>query len=696
VTFDPWSTTSEFTTIGTRTFKTTLVDRARKRVDDVKRKSGREFVVIGNSKLGDGYPEYPVKWLGGDDYSCVCETLSHGDTRANRGCSHVVAVMLYRDGNGFKIADGGSTTTSADRPQATSTQQLSITNQAPGGNERPNRDDKGASPTGTLPLNKQLTIIPSISEPSFYQWDQVPLPTKFQELRPHQWDAITEAMEHYERGIDVVYLDAPTGSGKSLIGELIRRLLQRRAFYICHSKTLQHQFMSDFPYARLLMGRSNYPTLDGGPEVTCADCTQHTPEDGCMWCYNSQECPYQLAKRDAILSKLAVINTAYFLTEFNYVGNVGKDRELGIVDECDTLEGELMGFAEFNVSDRMLSKLGLSAPKEGSHYTTISKWLVEQLKPGLDDYRKLIRGDDLKAIRERMSVSRMLADVLRIEAEVTSDPEMQNWIRDNKAGPMVLKPVTVNAYGERYVWGHAQKWLHMSATIVSPDELAQSCGNERKWEIVKVPMTFPVENRVINVAPVADMSRKGKDAGEWEYAATALRSICERHEGERVLVHTVSYELARFLVDQLTPALPSRQTLTYRTSRERDNIVTRFRHSEGAVLIAPSLDRGIDLAGDDCRVIVVMKIPFPYLGDPQVSKRMRLPGGQSWYVVQAVRKLVQMTGRGVRSADDWCVTYILDKQFTSNILKKHEALLPSWWKESLNTRFGVRELLRAG
>lgn len=687
--FDPWSTdqATPQTTIGHRRFNTSLVDRARKRVPDVSRTSGRAFIVNGNDKFNDTYPNYEVTWHGGNNYSCSCYSLTHGDTRAKNSCSHVVAVMLYRESHGFVsdnvIADGGNGHTEPTLPF---------------------EEDGGKGNGGrAASVRSDLTVIvPSISDQRWTNWDSTPLPSKFQELRPHQWDAVNETLDCYERGVEVVWLDAPTGAGKSLVAELVRRLLQLRAFYLCHTISLQEQLARDFPYAKILKGRRNYLTLDGDRDVTCADCTMSSPDDDCMWCSEKDQCPYQRAKSAAIQAKLAVLNTSYFLTEFNWVGQVGKQRELGILDECDTLEGALMGFVEFHLGERMLSKVGVSAPKEGSHYTTLGKWLVEDFKPRLHEYQKTIRGDDLRVIRERMQCARLMADVLRIETQIEADETMANWVRDNRAGPFVLKPVTVGDYGDRYVWSHAKKWLCMSATIISPDELSDSCGltggqgegqQGRRWEMVRVPMTFPVENRRVIVAPVADMSKKGKEAGEWEYAATALRNICDRHPNERILVHTVSYELARFLVDRVAPSL-TRPLYTYSDSGSRDLTLAKFRRDRASVLVAASMDRGVDLAYDDCRVIVVAKIPFPNLGDTQISKRMRMPGGQSWYIVQAIRKLVQMTGRAVRSEDDSALTYILDRQMTSNILKKHRQLLPKWWLEALDTKFDIRELLK--
>ena len=91
--------------------------------------------------------------------------------------------------------------------------------------------------------------------------------------------------------------------------------------------------------------------------------------------------------------------------------------------------------------------------------------------------------------------------------------------------------------------------------------------------------------------------------------------------------------------------------------------------------------------------MVVAKCPFPSLGDSQVGARLHSSGGQQWYSVETIRTLVQMTGRGVRNKDDWCLTYILDSGFTSNIWKKAKHLLPAWWVEAVDKSFPVRKLM---
>lgn len=214
-----------------------------------------------------------------------------------------------------------------------------------------------------------------------------------------------------------------------------------------------------------------------------------------------------------------------------------------------------------------------------------------------------------------------------------------------------------------------------------------------EYSCVRVPMTFPVDSRKVYVTPVADMGgcsgRKpeavAKRAAEYPKLVNALAKILARHPDERVLIHTVSYDLADYVTERLTVTLgpAHKRLLTYKSAAERDKTIERYRKTEAGVLIASSLERGADFKHDDCRVVVVCKVPFPNLGDRQIAARLHTPGGQGWYSALTARSLVQMTGRGVRSADDWSVSYILDKQFI-RFKQQNRAWLPYWWVEALD------------
>ena len=98
------------------------------------------------------------------------------------------------------------------------------------------------------------------------------LPSWVQDLRPQQIQAAERIVDAFQEH-DVVVLDAPTGSGKTLIADIVRRMVAARTVYCCSSIQLQRQFTEDFPYAKQLMGRSNYVPVWPKWDETCADCT---------------------------------------------------------------------------------------------------------------------------------------------------------------------------------------------------------------------------------------------------------------------------------------------------------------------------------------------------------------------------------------------------------------------------------------
>lgn len=522
----------------------------------------------------------------------------------------------------------------------------------------------------------------------------VPLPGWVTEIRPHQVDAVQEIVEAFKTH-DVVGLDAPTGSGKTLIAELVRRELDLKTLYVCSDKSLMDQFARDFEYAKLLKGRANYPTLDR-PDLTADDCTSRGPGDQCFNCNRMDLCPYTVAKREAMRAPLAVTNTAFLMAEANSVGNFSGQPFI-VADEADTLEKMLMGYVEYSVSKTRMKDFHVEEPAKGVHKPTLVTWL--------DEFSKKVGGklsEEQDAKRAR-GLLRLYEDTKRVRDELQREIERKQtgdgegkWLRlyDDRNGGLHLKPVMVDSYGTRNLWRHGRKWLLMSATIISMDEMADSLGLPLSYTTVKVPMTFPVENRPVIMAPVANVVYKEMKTAIPQLVH-AIGVVIDKHPHERILIHTVSYSLAKELQDGLRhlPNIGPRRLVTYTDGRDRERVLSEYKRTPGCVMLAPSMARGIDLPGDLCRVQVIAKTPFLSLADAQVSRRTHLPGGDVWYSVQAIRDIVQMTGRAVRSKDDWAITYIFDGQFASNLWRRNKMLFPDWWRESVITNINIREFI---
>jgi ATP-dependent DNA helicase DinG len=550
-----------------------------------------------------------------------------------------------------------------------------------------------------------------LAPPDSPQWGSPPLPEWVTGFRSHQEDALREIQQHYDNGIDVVLVDAPTGSGKSLIGEIARRAANHpHALYVCHTKSLQDQFLRDYPYARVLKGRSNYPTLDEPHAwLTAADCTMaderlpacskcpqmagvvsEETHPHCVFCHPWSSCPYKAAKERALDAPVAVLNTSYFLTEANGPGFFS-GFPFAIMDECDTLESILLSYIEVKITHARMKELKIEPPKyktvSDNEEETWTQWVatiaIPAVKQKITSFGKPTSSEPKEKRRKRAEWINLAGKLQRMALVLAQGNAIYDGYAD---GDVIFRPVTVDQYGPDLLWKHADKWLLMTATLIEPHSYVESLGIEEaglSWAYVQVPSTFPKENRPIYCSGVTSMSKKNQDVG-WPAMVTGIDNILAARPGERVLVHTVSYPLAEYLARELQSCFPPREIFTYTNAQERDATLASFLLSDSGVLLAPSMDRGIDLAGDACRVVIVAKVPFPYLGDKRVNQRLYgTAGGQLWYNVQTIRTLVQMTGRAVRSADDFCETWILDSEFRQQLWGKAAVLMPEWWKEAL-------------
>jgi Rad3-related DNA helicase len=119
-------------------------------------------------------------------------------------------------------------------------------------------------------------------------------------------------------------------------------------------------------------------------------------------------------------------------------------------------------------------------------------------------------------------------------------------------------------------------------------------------------------------------------------------------------------------------------------SYDKVEVLEGFERSNDLVLVSPSSTRGVSLDGDKCRFIIIAKAPFPDLGDKLVSSRFYSSGfGRTWYLSMAIQDIIQGSGRGVRSKEDYCTTYILDSEAV-RIVINNKRLIPDYWWEAVD------------
>ncbi len=709
---DSWTTTSSDSPTVADKFSDSMVKRAARRT--VNQTGRRSWVVDGESKFNDAYDNYSVTLeQGKKKYECSCYQTGHGETRRRKGCSHVVAVLLHREANPEPelelvipdLVDEPSEETWQIEPIEHTSELPLEPSAAEGARHARRRYDEGEDEATTVtPSSDAMTsrytypdTAPDLDDRIF---GSEPFPEKFTEFRDHQWEAIVEVMEYLNRGVQVVMLSAPTGSGKTLISETVRRLFEGRSVYCCTTKSLQDQVQADFGYARTIKGRTNYPT-EHRSDLNAGDCTSDAFADPCKYCNSWNTCPYRIAKNEAMIAPFPVLNIAYFLNETTSgFSSVFRNRELVIIDEADTLENQLMGYIEVVITGGLRRMIGVRTipqkTKQGKpDIESWVHWLEDEIVPAIEKkkgeiafgMKTLFGDDDVKKKRQIASLQKLLDKIAPIiyKDDDGNMPIENGWVMTGYEGKgseanITFKPVRVSDLANGTIWNRGDQFLLMSASFISPAQEAENLGLEDDdWAVVTLDSTFPVENRPVFMPTVAPMTNKAMKTS-WPVMAEAIEDLIGDNPNARILIHTVSYKLTRYLLD----IIASTGTRMYENSSERDEVLADFLATNDSVLLAPSFERGVDLPGDDCQIIVLAKVPYPYLGDKQISARLYEKGGngQTWYAVQTIRAIVQMTGRGMRSEDDWCDTFILDSSF-NRLLKDHRQLFPEWWREAL-------------
>lgn len=506
--------------------------------------------------------------------------------------------------------------------------------------------------------------------------------------------------------------ELPTGAGKSIIAAAMIRLSRNKGIITVETKQLQEQYLNDFSHAVEIKGRANYPCPLwihlGMAYGTAEDCIHQSSEE-CARCFHEftgstnewmdkrfgrtcmddsnrtcyhcpYQCPYTKAKAVALASETVITNRSYFLSEANWVGGFSasdSDSWL-ILDEGDTLESSLRSFIELSITQKQLDKLQLEPPVYKTKAEAWREWArrtTEVLTAKLDIAQKEFKNlPSLDKARELKLLSGMSKNVDFFLSEVND-----YWVADLGQSRWSFKPVLVSPYSDWYLFRHAKNVLIMSATICGLDRFCHELGIPRNdVEFISLPSTFDVKNRMVYYMPTAALSKATEEA-EFPKIVNAIDEILDLYPNDKGLIHTVSYDRARRIA-----ALSRHQNrIVSHSAEDRVAALTEFKQStKPLVFVSPSMERGTDLSDDLCRVVIWAKLPWAYLGDPQVSKRVHaFSDGNKWYKWNTARTIVQGTGRAVRSRDDHAVNFILDAEFGR--LYHDRGLFPQWWRESL-------------
>lgn len=491
-------------------------------------------------------------------------------------------------------------------------------------------------------------------------------------FRLHQREVIDWVMGSEKR---VKVVKAKTGAGKSLIS-MVCGVMAGDLTYLVQSKFLQVQITNDFPEIVSVFGRANYPCL-ADQEKNRGQClaTKTNP------CDMKSKCLYYIAKEKAIEASYRVFNFSYYIAETSYAGRFSGN-PFTVIDEADSLESVLSGSVSLSFGERTLFQLGLEGGpkrKTAGSKDGLSSWREfgqEALQRSTGIATKLEKEiesmgdyDEEQKLRKMKELEHFTHIIERCNIFLNNMNDQ--WLYEevprsgSRQGQIIFRPTWLSPeLSEKYLFRHSDSFTLLSATFPPMPILAKQLGLDiDDIDYYELPSTFDPALSPVHIWPVANVVSKEMDEAVPKLIS-AIKKILAMHEGQRGILHTVSWKLC----GQIIAGVGSPRLVTH-TSENRQEVINEFtkgedgRYAVDSCLCSPSCERGVDLKEDLARFVIIIKNPYLYVGDKLVSARIYSgPLGRLWYQSDALSTVEQMSGRATRSETDTATTYILDYQ----------------------------------
>ena len=570
-------------------------------------------------------------------------------------------------------------------------------------------------------IPKSKSEINTIIDGYLKEFEDTYLPKDFK-WRKGQREAIYEIIQTFlEKKYKVVILNAATGSGKSLIAvatSYIFNKIKKRGYILTSEISLQDQYEQDINNLKLpfgsIKGIDHYTCLDNNEKHSIGTCKIRNISPKIMSCYN--ECPYLSAREFAHNSDTAILNYNYWLIMQNYVNKKTEDdieslfpsRDFTICDEGHKILDIVQNHYSPRFTKNTIEKLQKLSDFFNNHKVKDHSLDINVIKSAIDEIwntenQDLLHGhlysiesslrsfkSSIEILKEKVDqeyknkkppkewmealfLSDWLKDLhCKIEDYnfIISQTSTRNLIKNPTIDELVFNCLEESFLMDQYFHKFTGFTVLMSATFADPKEYMKNI-NIKGAKYIKMDNLFSFEKSPIYYYPKRRMSYKQFDQNkEWLY--DKINEIIDKHNGERGIIHTASYDLTMKIRDNLTTKNKKR-VYVYEGTEEKRSVLDIMKITEGKIIMGPSLITGLDLKNEQSRFQIFVKIPYLSLSDKFVKTKLSINPG--WYRQMAIISLLQGTGRSIRNDEDWAITYILDGCF-SDLIHNNRSSFP--------------------
>lgn len=551
--------------------------------------------------------------------------------------------------------------------------------------------------------------------------------------RPGQKEAICDIVYSWLHNVNDVILDAPTGTGKSIIAlsvaGILNRYYNKTGYILVSDLSLMEQYDRDlekyFSRWALLKGQQNYicnqnhlPFSSGVCQLdnckTYGEIAKKYPD-----CCGS--CEYIQLRQRAIDAPILVCTYSFWLLQQNYVKRSVMnppfdDRDFVICDEAHKLQSIVQSHfsPKFGKEDsQKITTVFTAMSKMGGTDTSLDEILTlrnkifreaanEKILELLKEYcgklynltitvEKIkketlqIAGDAGKMSKEDLNVLKACwflikhYETFHEYTEIIESIGTYSLIKNDSDN----ETITFNCLDESYLMkkffhSNCEKKMYMSATIGDPEVFAHDVFITGEKFYLKMPSVFDYTNSPIYFVKEYELSYKKKEQS-LPCIISMIDYILTMYKDYRGIIQTGSYAFAKAVKDGVSDDNKTR-ILLYEDSATKSDSLEVYKLSKNRVLVGPSLVEGLSFDDDLCRFQIIMKVPYPSLADKFVSAKMNYDN--QWYSNTTAISILQGVGRGVRNMHDWCVTFILDGCFL-RLLHMSRSMFPQEFCERI-------------
>lgn len=555
-------------------------------------------------------------------------------------------------------------------------------------------------------------------------------------FRQNQKEVICEIIYAFFNNKDNFVLEAPTGSGKSIIALLVADVLQHyfnlKGYILVSDLGLLRQYGRDiaksFNDFSILEGQNNYLCDENGMPFSMGFCklNGYSSYASILSTFTCAEtCPYIKARTEATNSNVTLMTYQGWFTQRNYVAELmGYDgqqllypfhqRDFIICDEAHKITeifqqqfAPIISLEDIKKIKNVANGINSKTPKYiyfdenvmssivnsmiiSNNNDTIFNNLLEfnmSMKEIVDNISELILA--FKKVKKlNKDIRYLLGECMWLNEyynkiseyiKIINKSGINNMIKNkNNDNTIVLYCLDEELIMKEHFHNRVGNCLYMSATIGDIKKYVDTIYAENV-RYVSLPSTFNLNYSPIYYSNRYKLSYDKKEINLPNIVNT-IDAILSSRDNLKGIIQTGSYEFAKYLLENISSKNKDRLIL-YEDSNDKKIKLEEYEDSANKVLVGPSLIEGIDLKDDLCRFIIIMKIPYPSLGDKFIAKKFEMD--KEWYMWKTINCILQGVGRGVRNEKDWCETYIIDGTF-DNILMNYRNLIPNSFIQRMN------------